>query len=508
MSSSSYLLYLVGIMSTATVILLAMVLLSKIQELKRIKLTLESLKKSLDEMDEQAKLIMRTDIELNKTQENLDKKITALYSLQRLARLISTTLQEEEIFRRIDLSHLEDIGFEKALGFLWRDKENKFSLSLAVGYAENETKSIESFLDTHQEFFLDLIKSEKTFSSLSLASSRIPKEDIMRIFKVNSFVIAGLLPKEGSKGFLFVGTERTDTLLTEGDEELITILSNQLGQALENARLFEKTWNAQQDLEKKVEERTHELTLALEEVKKISKRKTDFISSVSHELRTPLTSIKGYASILLAEKLGPLQPEIRERLEKINRHSDELVHMVNDLLDISRIESGKVAMKQEDQNLKKIVQDVLDLLSVQLKEKNIELSVDIPPDAYAVFVDLNQIVRVFINLIGNAIKFTPYQGKISILAHKIERRVQVDITDTGCGIPKEAQELIFEEFYRVDNPVNQQVKGAGLGLALVKHIIEAHGGKIWVKSSPGMGATFSFTLPRTEENYGDKNIGR
>jgi two-component system phosphate regulon sensor histidine kinase PhoR len=314
---------------------------------------------------------------------------------------------------------------------------------------------------------------------------------------VESFIISPILPKEGNKGFLFVGTQNLDTLINEGDEELIIILTNQLGQAMENARLFEKTWRTQQDLEKKVEERTRDLTRALNELKIISNRKTDFVSSVSHELRTPLTSIKGYASILLTGKLGEPSPEIKDRLDKINRHSDELVHLVNDLLDIARIESGRIVMKKEPLDLKSVIEKVSDLLSMQLKEKQIELSVGVPEDANAISADPNQIERVFINLISNAIKFTPQKGKITINACKAQNMVQVDITDTGCGIPQEAQEKIFEEFYRVDNPINQEAKGTGLGLTLVKNIVEAHNGKIWVKSKLGAGSTFSFTIPQT-----------
>jgi len=315
-------------------------------------------------------------------------------------------------------------------------------------------------------------------------------------FEVDSFIISPILPKEGDKGIFFVGTQNPEILLTEGDEELIAILANQIGQALENARLFEKTWRAQQDLERKVEQRTHELSQALEEVKRMSRRKTDFVSSVTHELRTPLTSIKGYASILLTGKLGNLPKEASERIEKMNRHSDELAQLVNELLDISRIESGKVAMKQEPQDLNNIAEKVADLLAVQLKDKQIETSINIPQEESAVFVDRNQIERVLINLIGNAIKFTPPKGKISIAARKADKMVRVDIADTGCGIPQEALEAVFEEFYRVDNPINQEAKGTGLGLALVKHIIEAHKGKIWVTSKVGRGSTFSFTLPQ------------
>jgi signal transduction histidine kinase len=466
------------------------------ERLKQLQLEAEKLKKSLEEMDEQAKLIVRTDMELNKTQEELDKKITGLYALQRLSRAVSTTLEENQIFKMIEAPYLEDLGFEKACAFLWNDKEKKFIDHINIGYLKDETETIKRLLDSERDIYSDLIKNARTVSSVSLIKDLGLKEKIIEIFQVNSFVISPILPKEGDKGLFFVGTESVDTTIDEGDEELITILSNQLGQALENARLFEKTWRAHQELEQKVDERTRELTSAVDEIKKVSKRKSDFISAVSHELRTPLTSIKGYASILLTGKLGDIPQDVRERLDKINRHSDELVHLVNDLLDISRIESGKVTMKQETQELRYIVEHAFDLLSGQIKEKQLRFSSDIPDNANSVFVDHSQIERVFINLISNAIKFTPAQGTIIVRSYKMDKEIQIDITDTGCGIPEKDREAIFEEFYRVDNTINETVKGTGLGLTLVKRIIEAHNGKIWVRSKEGSGSTFSFTLPQ------------
>jgi len=249
-------------------------------------------------------------------------------------------------------------------------------------------------------------------------------------------------------------------------------------------------------LERKVEERTLQLSRALEEIKMISKRKSDFVSAVSHELRTPLTSIKGYASILLSEKLGQLPPAVKERLDKINRHSDELAQLVNNLLDISRIESGKISMKLEPLNLKEIIEEVVDLMNVQLKEKEIEFKFELSADVEYVLADRQQLERVFINLLGNAIKFTPAKGKISIRASSLDNLCQIDITDTGIGIPQESLGAIFDEFYRVDNPINQKVKGTGLGLSLVKRIVEAHGGSIWVRSKLNEGSTFSFTIPK------------
>lgn len=486
-----------AIICLLAVIFLAILLTLKTKAVKLLQDIVAGLRKSVDEMDEQAKLIVRTDIELNKTQEELDKKITGLYALQKISREISSTFEEQQIFKIIETAKLEGLGFEKACGFLWNNKEKKFSICLNIGYSKDEIELIQSNIDSNKDPYLDLIQRQKTISSVSLSGSFF-KEDVKSLFKIISFVISPILLKEGDKGFFFVGTENIEMFIGEGDEELITILANQLGQALENAGSFEKTWKAQQELAKKVEERTQELKLALGEVNIISKRKSDFISAVSHELRTPLTSIKGYASILLAGKLGQLPEDVRIRLDKINRHSDELTHLVNDLLDISRIESGRVIMKRESQNINNLILEANDLLSVLLKEKQIEFSYKIEENINSINADASQIKRVFINLIGNAVKFTPANGKIAINAHKSGKDVQVDIADTGCGIPEEAREKIFEEFYRVDNAINEQVKGTGLGLALVKHIVEAHGGKIWVDSKVGCGSTFSFTLPQED----------
>ena len=185
---------------------------------------------------------------------------------------------------------------------------------------------------------------------------------------------------------------------------------------------------------------------------------------------------------------------MQKRLEKINKHSDELVQFVNDLLDIARIESGRMTMKIQPLDLKTVIEEVSDVLTVLMKEKGIEYAWQTDPGVPEVLADKDQVKRVFINLINNAIKYTP-NGKITVGARLAGSEVQVDIADTGCGIPESSQAKIFEEFYRVDSTLNQEIKGTGLGLSLVKNIIEAHRGRIWVKSRVGEGSTFSFTLP-------------
>ncbi len=469
-------------------------LLAQKNQIASLLISVNNLKKALNEMDEQAKLIVRTDIELNKAQEELDRKITSLYTLQKLCRAISSTLEQNQIFKKIEPAYLDDLGFQKALAFLFDEKNKNFSLMLCIGYDSKETTDIEAFIDTNKAAYFKLIRGEKTVSSLTAGESLEDTKKTKEIFNVGSFTFTPIFPKEGNPGFLFVGTEKSNSFITESDEDLITILGNQIGQALENADLFEKTWQAHQDLEKRVEIRTRELSKALEDVKKISQRKNDFISNVSHELRTPLTSIKGYAAILLSGKLGALPEDVRKRLEKINKHSDELVQFINDLLDLSRIESGKAELKLSSLNLKNLIEEVADLLAVQFKEKQIEFSSDFPENFPEILADYSQMKRVFINLINNSIKYTP-QGKISVNLIPLDNEIQINVQDTGCGIPEAAMDKLFTEFYRVDSALNQEIKGTGLGLALVKNIVAAHKGKIWVTSKVGSGTTFSFTLP-------------
>jgi len=241
-----------------------------------------------------------------------------------------------------------------------------------------------------------------------------------------------------------------------------------------------------------------QLMKANHELKDMNQVKSDFVSSVSHELRTPLTSIKGYTSIILGEKLGPINDGQKTRLQKINKHTDDLTALINDLLDISRIESGRMGMKVDKVHISKIAQDAVDIVSVQAKEKtvDIDISYDFPEKADYIWADESQIERVFLNLLSNAIKFTPHGGRISIKIANKPDYMQADVADTGIGIKDKDRQRIFDEFYRVDNPENQREKGTGLGLSLTKHIVEAHKGKIWVTSEPDKGSTFSFILPK------------
>ncbi len=475
--------------------ILIYILINKSNQNTKLRHSLNKLKRMFEELDKQAKYIVKTDLELNRAQEESDKRLNSLDALQKTSRLISTTLDEDEIFHRLDQSLMTDLGFEKNLILVYDDNK-KLIDRVKLGFADEDTHFILNNLEKDQSL-IEALQEGHNFSSINSPQQR--KESIIQLFDVEHFVFTPILTQNGFIGIFFVGNRSNALAITEGDEELISILANQIGQALENARLFEQVFQSSQELELKIRDRTQQLASALEEVESISQKKSEFISAVSHELRTPLTSIKGYASLLMTGKLGDIPDGVKQRLGKINIHSDNLVGLINNLLDIARIESGRVEMNMGQCHLESIIENAGDLLMPQMKDKNIEWVTHIPDNIPEIFLDSSQVERIFINLISNAVKFTPEKGTISVNVQYENNLVTVGVSDTGIGISKEDIAKLFDEFYRVENKINQNVKGTGLGLALAKKIVEAHNGKIWITSEPNKGTTFHFTLPIEKE---------
>jgi putative ABC transport system substrate-binding protein len=261
-------------------------------------------------------------------------------------------------------------------------------------------------------------------------------------------------------------------------------------------RITENLHAAYSKLEKKVEDRTHELALANEKLKELDRMKSDFVSHVSHELRTPLTAIKGAVDLMLREITGPLTEKQVHYLTRVRSNTQHLAGLINDLLDLAKIESGRIEVKSTRVSLSGLVHEVVEALRPVAAEKAIVLEATTPEPSILVWADRDKINQVLMNLIGNAIKFTPVRGKITISASRNGgESVQVSVSDTGPGVPAEEREKIFAKFYQVAEGNGENSKGTGLGLAIAKALVELHGGKIWVESEEGCGSTFSFTLP-------------
>ena len=235
--------------------------------------------------------------------------------------------------------------------------------------------------------------------------------------------------------------------------------------------------------------------------KEIDQMKSDFISLVSHELRTPLTSIIGFVSFILDGKTGPINEKQQNSLVRVHRQSKRLAALINDLLDVSRIESGRIQMNQEPIMLLEIANQRIEEIRPQADAKAIQLNFVCPESLPAILGDEARMGQAFTNLIGNAIKFTPDNGEVTVKLKVDGNLLHVEIIDTGPGIPVEERQKIFEKFYQRSDIHTRQKGGTGLGLSITKSIVEAHGGRLWVdEGDQGKGSNFQFALPLSSPN--------
>jgi PAS domain S-box-containing protein len=230
----------------------------------------------------------------------------------------------------------------------------------------------------------------------------------------------------------------------------------------------------------------------------VDRMKSELISVVSHQLRTPMTSVKGYTDLLYLETVGKINEAQRRFLSIIKSNADRLALLANDLLDISRIETGRMRLNVEFIHISAIIDEIAASLRGQIEEKGLSLKLDIPESLSPIYGDRDRVTQILINLIDNARHYTPAGGQITVSAQVRGDFLQVSVADTGIGIAPEDQKKIFDRFYRADHSLVQEVAGTGLGLSIAKSFVEMHGGEIWVESEPGQGSTFSFTLPLAE----------
>ncbi len=261
--------------------------------------------------------------------------------------------------------------------------------------------------------------------------------------------------------------------------QVVNLLQNfatQSALAIQNARLF-----------KEIEEKSHELEVA-------SRHKSQFLANMSHELRTPLNAILGYTELILDGIYGQVPEKIQDVMERVDKSGRHLLGLINDVLDLSKIEAGQLTLALNDYSMKEVVQTVYTAVEALAAEKKLALKIIVPADLPPGTGDERRLSQVLLNLVGNAIKFTE-AGEVRIEAIARDGEFVVSVSDTGPGIAPADQQKIFEEFQQADSSTTRKKGGTGLGLSIARRIIELHGGRIWVESSPGKGSTFSFALP-------------
>ncbi|MBI3031292.1 MAG: GAF domain-containing protein [Candidatus Rokubacteria bacterium] len=257
---------------------------------------------------------------------------------------------------------------------------------------------------------------------------------------------------------------------------LLQTFATQSVLAIQNARLF-----------REIEAKSHELEVA-------SRHKSQFLANMSHELRTPLNAILGYTELILDGIYGEAPEKIRDVMERVDKSGRHLLGLINDVLDLSKIEAGQLTLALNDYSMMEVVQTVSTAVESLAAEKKLALKIEVASDLPPGKGDERRITQILLNLVGNAIKFTE-TGEVRIQAAMRDGEFVVSVADTGPGIAPADQQKIFEEFQQADSSSTRKKGGTGLGLSIARRIIELHGGRIWVESSPGKGSTFSFTLP-------------
>ncbi len=278
----------------------------------------------------------------------------------------------------------------------------------------------------------------------------------------------------------------------ETRDSAVTEIIIDLREALQEAN--RQLLKANQQLERRVAERTAELQRALAKLAELNQLKANIVANISHELRTPLTHLKGYVELLREEDLGPVTEQQRNALTIIEKSSERLGRLIEDLILFSVSERDQVRLKISPFNLYDLCDSVFFQSSSKAREHNITLSREFGPDLPEVEGDAEKISWVVMHLLDNAIKFTQAGGSVSLRVDRQAPQVVVSVIDNGIGIPSARIDEIFDSFYQVDGSTTRKVGGTGLGLALAKKIIEAHGSEIRVTSETGKGSCFSFSL--------------
>ncbi len=451
-------------------------------------------------INQMAEGLQHRELSISTYMTTITKQVRQLSTLHQTGTIITSTLDLQKLFSTmLDVLH-ENLGFHRMVLILKDPEQNQAVIAQVSGIPleyvprlENQTFAIspgtvdETLLIHGQPVLItDLGKIGDQLNPVI--------RSVADILGVTSCIGAPLISHQHVLGYL--GADKGGTLCTQEDLNLLMTIANHVAVAIDNARTYQDMENLAQSLEQRVIDRTKDLQSANERLKELDRLKSAFVSIVSHELRTPMTSIKGLVENMIDGLTGNLNERQSFYLDRVKHNIERLTRMINDLLDLSRIEAGKMDLHLGPVNVGSLAREVVELLQPMAEERHLLLQAKVISPIPLIHADRDKLIQILTNLITNAIKFTDASGTVSVEVRPQDNGSSVGtcIQDTGCGIPLEEQQTIFERFYR-GQTADVKNRGAGLGLAITKSLVELHGGRIWVSSTPGEGSQFSLNLP-------------
>jgi len=417
--------------------------------------------------------------ELEARTRQLTRSVGELKALGEVGQAVSSTLDLETVLSTIVTRATQLAGMDAGAIYEYDEQREEFFLHAADKFSDELVEAVRA---------TPIRKGEGALGRLAVTREPVQISDIADAGVYQSH-IRDILLQQGYRSLLAVPLLREDRLLGglsvickragEFAPEVVALLqtfASQSALAIQNARLF------------------HELEEKGKQLETASRHKSEFLANMSHELRTPLNAIIGFSEVLSEKLFGEINAKQEEYVADILESGRHLLDLINDILDLSKIEAGRMELELADFQLSKAVENALTLVRERASRHGIKLDQALDGQIGTVRADERKVKQVLLNLLSNALKFTPEGGHVEVRVAARDGMAEIAVTDTGVGIAPEDQETVFEEFRQVGSSAKKR-EGTGLGLAISRKFIELHGGRIWVESQLGKGSTFAFTLP-------------
>jgi signal transduction histidine kinase len=418
--------------------------------------------------------------ELQARTDDLGRSVEQLTVLGEVGRAVSSTLDLETVLTTIIRRANQLSGTDSGVIYEYDEASERFRLRATENLDEELVELLRN---------APLTRGEGAMGHAAETREPVQIADILEAGVYQSRVRDALAQKE-LRALLAIPLLREDTIIgglvvnrkapgafAPEIIELLKTFATQSVLAIQNARLF-----------RELADKSAQLEVA-------DRHKSEFLANMSHELRTPLNAVIGFSEVLLERMFGELNDKQAEYLQDILSSGRHLLSLINDILDLSKIEAGRMELDLASFDLPIALDNALTLVRERASRHGIALGLTVDPGVGEIVADERKVKQVLLNLLSNAVKFTPEGGRVAIGATRADGVVEIAVSDTGIGIAAEDQEAIFEEFRQVGTDYARKREGTGLGLALARRFVELHGGRIWVKSEVGRGSTFTFSLP-------------
>ncbi|MFH1508749.1 MAG: ATP-binding protein [bacterium] len=426
--------------------------------------------------------------------EETKQRVKELSTLYDLGKAINATLEEEKTLNYVMDAVIDSSNSDRALLYLLKEEDNCLYATMGRGDDENLYKNI--CIDPKTSILGQVIDRRKTVVVENAEANKFVNKEHIQKLGTKAFIALPLMTKDKVLGVIGVDNAKTNRPLSEINLSILKALANQAAIAIENARLYSETQQFADKLKIEVKKATAKLAEANAHLKELDEAKSEFLSVAAHQLRTPVSGIKGYLSMLSEGDFGKMTKEQKRIVNTNLENIERLVRLIDIFLNVSRIESSRFRLDRTEIQITDLVTSVVSEFQIRAKNKGLKLNWKKPHKKYPVlFVDPDKMRIAVTNLLDNAIKYT-LKGSVDVTCDIDEKYVHINVRDTGVGIDPNEVDKLFEKFVRARGIAKVNADGSGLGLYIIKKIIETHGGKVVVNSKgKGHGTTFTLLVP-------------